>query len=117
MGGRLGKGFQGAGGSVWYGGRPLCPCRPLLRGALKAGGPPTATLHPPAGAKRLKAAGVCDFSGGRAGEGGLERSKGLFSQVPNPPLARLAGCVSYAQAALRSDCTAKDAAPGTSSPR
>jgi hypothetical protein len=52
-------------------------------------------------------------SGGRAGEGGLETSKGLFSQVPNPPLARLADCASFAQAALRSDCTGKDAASGT----
>jgi hypothetical protein len=54
-------------------------------GALKSGRPPTATLRLPAGAKRLKAAGVCDFSGGRAGEGGLEKSRGLFSQVPNLP--------------------------------
>jgi hypothetical protein len=59
------------------------------------------------------AAGVCDFSGGRAGEGGLERSKGLFSEVPNPPLTRLVDRVRFAEAALRSDCTGKDAASGT----
>ncbi len=43
----------------------------------------------------------------------MEESEGFFSQVPNPPLARLADRVRFAQAALRSDCTGKDAASGT----
>jgi hypothetical protein len=43
----------------------------------------------------------------------LEKSKGFFSEVPNPPLARLAGRVGFAQVALRSDCTGKDAASRT----
>ena len=54
----------------------------------------------PAGWGKTPKGGWFVTSGGRAGEGGLERSKGLFSQVPNPPLARLADGVSNASGGL-----------------
>jgi hypothetical protein len=82
-----------------------------FRGAEKAGGPHRYTA--PAGGGKTPEGGWFVTSGGRAGERGLERSKGLFSEVPNPPLARFADRVCFAQAALRSDGTAKDAASGT----
>ena len=53
-----------------------------FRGAQERAAPHRYTA--PAGGGKTPKGGWSVTSGGRAGEGGLEISKGLFSQVPNP---------------------------------
>jgi hypothetical protein len=51
--------------------------------------------------------------GGERERGVWRNQEGFSVRFQTPPLARLADRVSFAQAALRSDCTAKAAASGT----